>query len=248
MRDAATSWPWPNENGQLKQAIEQGGSARPIKGGVAQPGEGFDCVVGRGRNVAQKCSLVGHGSGQVVVAEVQGGRVDRGGLRPGYPSDKPCRSNLSGSLQGSIGIGADTQGTAAAGGPVFQRTDKRTRLTQPAVRICTHAFTALTLLHGRRICWTLRGKPLSDMKAPLPNVERPHGRWIGRVAVALALIGALGLLLALQRVVSQSTDRAVLRRAALLKDADAQWRCRLLSALPDRRLCMVELAVVPAPE
>jgi hypothetical protein len=66
--------------------------------------------------------------------------------------------------------------------------------------------------------------------------------------VGLALICALGLLLALQRVVSQSTDRAALRHAALLKDADARWRCRLLSASPDRRLCIDALALVTAPE
>lgn len=104
----------------------------------------------------------------------------------------------------------------------------------------THEFTARILLHGRHTCRTPLGKPVSDMKALLPGVERRHGRWIGWVAVAL--VGALGLLLALERVVSQNTDRAVLRRAALLKDADAQWRCRLLSALPDRRRCIGALA------
>ena len=93
---------------------------------------------------------------------------------------------------------------------------------------------------------------MSSLRASSSTVAtfaaRRRGRWIGRVSVVLALMGALGLLLALQRVVSQSTDRAVLRRAALVKDEEAQWRCRLLSASPDRRLCVDALALVRAPE
>ena len=60
-----------------------------------------------------------------------------------------------------------------------------------------------------------------------------------RLVAGLLLVG---LLLLFQRVVAQGVVQGELRRADMAARADSLWRCRLISRLDERNLCLVQRA------
>jgi hypothetical protein len=93
------------------------------------------------------------------------------------------------------------------------------------------------------------GAEPADRAVAVPHAPlRIRPRWVEAGTISLVLMLALGLLMALHHVVSQSTERAALHQAALREHADALWRCRLMSVLPERRKCIGTLMPMPSPE
>ena len=58
----------------------------------------------------------------------------------------------------------------------------------------------------------------------------------------------LGLLFVFQRVVAEGVVQGELRRSATAARADGLWRCRLISGVDERRLCLAQMARFKRPK
>ena len=89
----------------------------------------------------------------------------------------------------------------------------------------------------------LKAGPLGTWWSALPDTLRSLS-WPG----ALAAISILGLLLAFHQVVSGSVRQGELRRAALVANGEAVWRCNALVSARLRDRCLVQLNALPRKE
>lgn len=60
--------------------------------------------------------------------------------------------------------------------------------------------------------------------------------------VLVLVLLLMGVLFQFQRVVAEGVVQGELRRSAAAAHADVLWRCRLISQLDERRLCLSQMA------